>query len=90
MDEKNIFAEIQKVFVAKIVRTLDRELDDEEIQVIVKAFAHGLKEVGADGRSAAQIGNFTELQIIEKIQILKESKLFTDVEIQKLFYYRHL
>lgn len=83
-------AEIQKVFVAKIVRTLDRELDDEEIQVIVKAFAHGLKEVGADGRSAAQIGNFTELQIIEKIQILKESKLFTDVEIQKLFYYRHL
>ena len=81
----------KKYFVAKIARTLDRELDDEEeIQVIVKAFAHGLKEVGADGRSAAQIGNFTELQIIEKIQILKESKLFTDVEIQKLFYYRHL
>lgn len=82
--------EIKKVFIAKIENTLKRDLNQIESETIFKAFAYGLNEVGADGKNAAQIGNFTKEQIIEKAKILKESGLFTDEEIKKIFFYRHL
>lgn len=82
--------EIKKVFFSKINHILSRNLVDAEKNTILKALAIGLSEVGADGKTQALIGNFTEAQILEKVKVLKGSEFFTDQEIEKLFNYRFL
>ncbi|MCY4643941.1 MAG: hypothetical protein OXB88_04930, partial [Bacteriovoracales bacterium] len=60
-----------------------RDLSDEQLQAVFKAHEVGRGQLGKDGKSFAQLGNYTPAQLREKTKILREAGL-DQKEVRKL------